>query len=59
MKNTLDEILEHYEKKGEIKELTSEKLSDASYELTEYLIGSGNVQHLNNYYDIVGWNQSN
>lgn len=59
MKNTLDEILEHYEKKEKTKELTSENLSVASYELSQYLLGSGDAQHLYNYYDIMGWNQTN
>ena len=52
MKNTLDEILEHYEKKEETKSVTTQVMSEADYELWEYLCGDGDVRHLYNYYDI-------
>ena len=59
MKNTLEEILNEYVKQDEVKNPTTEELSTASYELWEYLCGDGDVRHLYNYYEIVGWNQEN
>ena len=61
MKNTLDEILEQYEKKEETKSVSVDTtMSEADYELLEYLCGNGEIQHLYNYYDYMGWwNQTN
>jgi hypothetical protein len=57
MKNTMGEILEHYEKKEETKSVSVDRsMSEADYELWEYLCGDGDVRHLHNYYDLVGWN---
>ena len=56
MKNTLDEILKHYENKEETKSVSVDTgMSEADYELWEYLCGDGDVRHLFNYYDIVGF----
>lgn len=53
MKKTFDEILEHYENKEETKLVSVETgMSEADYELWEYLCGDGDVRHLFNYYDI-------
>lgn len=52
--NTLDEILEQYDNS---RNLTQEQISDieteASHHLHEYLIGSGDVKHLYEYYDLM------
>lgn len=57
MKNTTDEIVEHYEKEEETNSASLDKgMSEADYELWEYLCGDGDVRHLYNYYDLVGWN---
>lgn len=53
MKNTLDEVLEYYEKKHQKKYVSSDILSESSNELWEYFFGDGNVQHLYNYYDLM------
>ena len=53
MKNTLDEILEHYEKKKETKSVTTQVMSEANYELWEYLCGDKDIRHLYNYYDLM------
>lgn len=56
MKTTMDEILEHYENKEETKSVSVDtSMSEADYELWEYLCGDGDVIHLYNYYDLVGW----
>lgn len=56
MINTMDEILEHYENKEETKSVSVDTgMSEADYELWEYLCGDGDVTHLYNYYDLVGW----
>ena len=60
MKTTLDEILEHYEKKEETKSVSVDTvMSEADYELWEYLCGDGYIRTLYNYYDLVELNQSN
>ena len=57
MKNTMDEILEHYENNEETKLVSvGTGMSEADYELLEYLCGDGDVRHLYNYYNLVGWN---
>ena len=54
MKNTLDKILEHYENKEETKSVSVDTgMSEADYELNEYLNGNGDVRHLYNYYDLL------
>lgn len=59
MKNTMNEILKHYENKEETKSVSVDTgMSEADYELWEYLCGDGDVRHLFNYYDIVGFNNN-
>ena len=51
----MDEILEHYENKEETKSVSVDTgMSEADYELNEYLNGNGDVRHLYNYYDLLG-----
>ena len=53
----MDEILEHYENNEETKLVSvGTGMSEADYELLEYLCGDGDVRHLYNYYNLVGWN---
>ena len=55
MKNAMNKILEHYENKEEVKSVSIDtSMSEADYELWEYLCGDGDVRHLFNYYYIVG-----
>ena len=53
MKNTLDEILEHYENKEKTKSVSVDTWSESDYELWEYLCGNGDIRHLYNHYDLV------
>lgn len=50
MVNLLDEVLNKYEEK--VVDNTSTKWEESDYELNEYLNGSGNIEHLYNYYDL-------
>lgn len=52
MKNTINEVLEHYENKKNTQSISSETWSESDYELWEYLCGDGDGRHLYNYYDI-------
>ncbi len=52
MKNTLDKILEHYEKEEQTKSVNTDVISETDYQLWEYLCGDGDVRHLYNYYDV-------
>jgi len=48
----LDEILSQYEKKTEKVNYQDDGWSDADSELWNYLCGSGDIQHLYNYYEL-------
>jgi hypothetical protein len=55
MKNELNKILKDYENKEHTNTISTNTWSEADYELWEYLCGDGDVRHLFNYYDIVGF----
>lgn len=49
----MDEILEYYENKEETKSVSVDtSMSEADYELWEYLCGDKGIHHLYNYYDL-------
>jgi hypothetical protein len=57
MKNTLDKVLEHYENKTQTiintESISDNTMSEAHYELWEYLCGDRDIRHLYNYYDLI------
>ena len=50
--NALDEVLAYYETKTEKVNYEDTGWSDADDELWNYLCGSGDIQHLYNYYEL-------
>ena len=51
-KSVLDEILSHYERDEKTTEESTEGLKESYYELHEYLVGDGDIQHLHEYYHL-------